>query len=315
MDFNALEYRFDINDPRWKGYLYENSFVVLKGVVSQEQTTDYLNRMWCDIEELSGNKVNRNITATRTRASNYPYMMHGGMIQYMGHSQLQWDIREVCAPVFANLYNVSIENLSTSFDGLCFMDGVRKYQQRSDIDFLHVDQSPKKQYQYSIQGLLNLVDSGPADGGFVCVPGSHKYTEFWEGKEIPATSKDWYLFTAADKVSDPMFEESIKVCCAAGDFVLWDSRAWHCNTVPTSQNIRACTYVCMLPKKNVPNKIKIQRKQAIQDGRVSNHHPGTGFHLFPKKPQWCGDETYAKAVAIQQRAVLTPLQKRLADLE
>jgi len=312
MDFDNLEYRFDIADEQWKGFLLENGFVVLKEVVSREQADGYLGRMWVDIEELSGGKVNRNNPATRSRASNYPYTMHGGMIQYMGHSQLQWDIREEIAPVFANLYGVNTHELSSSFDGLCFMDGMRKYSARSNIDFLHADQSPQKNFRSSIQGLLNLVNSGSSDGGFVCVPGSHLYNEFFAGKETPS---DWYLFTADEKSSDPMFEESIKVCCGAGDFVMWDSRTWHCNTVPTTQAIRACVYVCMLPKRLIPPCILAARRAAVDAKRVSNHHPGISFKLFPKKPQWCGDSEYAASVEICSRTVLSPLQKILADIE
>jgi ectoine hydroxylase-related dioxygenase (phytanoyl-CoA dioxygenase family) len=145
---------------------------------------------------------------------------------------------------------------------------------------------------------MNLVDNGPDDGGFVCVPGSHKYNEFWEGKEVPGRD-DWYFFSDDEPQTDPLFEQSVKVCCSAGDFILWDSRTWHCNTVPKTESLRACTYVCMLPKDKVPQKIRTARAQAVIDGRVSTHHPGMGFHLFPKKPRWCEDITYNIAVTIQ----------------
>lgn len=304
-----MDVKYNINDPNWKGFLLENGFVVLSNIV--DNADEYLDRMWDDITELSGGKVDRRIPSTRAKASNYPYMMHGGMIQYMGHSQLQWDIRERTASVFANLYDVSVDQLSTSFDGLCFMDGMRGYRARSDIDFLHADQSPTKNYLYSIQGLLNLTDSGPSDGGFVCVPGSHTYRDFFDGKEC--SRDDWYLFTDAEKQSDPMFEMSIKVNARAGDFILWDSRLWHCNTVPKTQAIRSCVYVCMLPKRVVSETIRAKRRIAVTALRTSSHHPGNGFHLFPKKPQWCGDDVYQRAIAIQQRTVLTPLQKILAE--
>lgn len=313
---NLLEYRFDWTDPRWKGFLLENGFVVLK-YLPKEAADGYMDRMWGLMEELSFGKVNRAVPSTRKKASNYPYMMHGGMIQYLGHSQLQWDIREACAPVFAELYNTIPANLSSSFDGLCFMDGERKYNARSDIEFIHVDQAPSKQFQYSIQGLLNLADNGPTDGGFVCVPGSHKYVEYWEGHPQKEKTTDWYLFTDEEKAADPMFKESVKVCAGAGDMILWDSRTWHCNTTPTptSKGIRACVYVCMLPKQSVTMGIRNARKTAVTNGRVSSHHPGYGFKPFPKKPRWCGDGTYLKAVEIQARTVMTPLQKILADVE
>jgi hypothetical protein len=312
MDFARLDYRFDILNPNWKGFLYENGFVVISNVVAGDSAAKYVQRLWLDIEELSDGKVNQCDMKSRTKASNYPFMMHGGMIQYLGHSQLQWDIREICAPVFANLYNVKPDELSSSFDGLCFMDGVRQYRARSDIDFIHVDQSPNRKEFGSIQGFLNLVDNGPLDGGFVCVPGSQSYPEFFNDKNITHTD-DWYLFSAEDKTSDPMFEQSMKICCAAGDFVLWDSRTWHCNTVPKSQTLRACVYVCMLPKTCVSARSKLKRAKAVIEGRVSSHHPDRVV-IFPKKPRWCNDKTYDLVIKIQQRTILTKAQKILADI-
>jgi len=306
------EFRFDINDPEWKGFLFENGFAIIKSVTTADESADYLSQMWGLMEELSCGRLSRDDMNSRSKGSNYPYMMHGGMIQYMGHSQLQWDLRGAAAPVFAKLYDTSVDDLSSSFDGLCFMDGARKYRKRPATSFLHADQSPRKNYLYSIQGLVNLVDSGPDDGGFVCVPGSHNYTEFWDERE--KTAPDWYLFTDEEKTSDPMFDEWIKPTVAAGDMILWDSRTWHCNTVPTVTSIRAAVYVCMLPKKYISDKTKIDRAAAVLDNRVSTHHPGHGFKKFPKKPRWCGDAEYHKSIEICGRTVMTPLQKTLADM-
>lgn len=282
MNYNALEYRFNIADQSWKGFLLDNGFVVIKEIVPRQAADQYLSRLWSDMEELSSGRVSRDDVNTRLHASNYPYMIHGGMIQYLGHSQLQWDIREAVAPVFASLYGVDVTNLSTSFDGLCFMDGERKYRTKSQISFLHADQAPSKKFRYSIQGLLNLVDNGPDDGGFVCVPGSHLYTEYWDDHPARTSTDDWYLFTDAEKRNDPMFDQSIKVCCAAGDIVLWDSRTWYCNTVPTSKQLRACTYICMLPKQYVPAEVRTTRAAALMAGRVTSHHPGLGLNSFRK---------------------------------
>ncbi len=327
-------YRFDITGD-WKNYLLNAGFVVVSGIVNKEQAARYLAQTWDVIEELSNNNVKRDDLATRKKHSNYPYMMHGGMIQYLGHSQVQWDVREACAPIFAELYNVPVEQLSTSFDGLCFMDGTRGYKKQDPTSFLHADQAPSKRFQYSVQGILNLVDNGPDNGGFVCVPGSHLYRDFWDAKvengEILKTS-DWYLFSEQEKRSDPMFNEWIKVCAQAGDIILWDSRTWHCNTTPSGKyslsgkathkekveladrHIRVCIYVCMLPKISVSDKVKMHRREAVVEGRVTSHHPGAGFRKFPKKPQYCTDATYNRAVAIQQRLIMTPLQKTLADI-
>ena len=100
-------------------------------------------------------------------------MLHGGMIQYIGHSQFQWDIREKCTPLFAKLWDVDQKELATSMDGFCFMNGVRKYMKKPFDSFLHSDQSPLKDKIWSYQGACCLTDNEEDAGGFVCVPESH----------------------------------------------------------------------------------------------------------------------------------------------
>jgi hypothetical protein len=51
-------------------------------------------------------------------------MLHGGMIQYIGHAQFQWDIRkEIAESVYSKLWSVDKFELASSFDGFCFMTG------------------------------------------------------------------------------------------------------------------------------------------------------------------------------------------------
>jgi ectoine hydroxylase-related dioxygenase (phytanoyl-CoA dioxygenase family) len=44
---------------------------------------------------------------------------------------------------------------------------------------------------------------------------------------------NWYVVPQEDKKKYP-FEKVLKVNTEAGDFILFDSRTFHCNTVPTS---------------------------------------------------------------------------------
>jgi hypothetical protein len=75
----------------------------------------------------------------------------------------------------------------------------------------------------------------------------------------------------------------------AGDFILFDSRTFHCNTVPTNKTLRICTYICMLPSSKIPECIQTKRKQAIKNKRTTNHHPGDGFKMFPVAPRFLED--------------------------
>jgi len=66
-------------------------------------------------------------------------MHHGGMVQYIGHTKSQWKLRENVAPLFAKVWECEPEDLSTSFDGFCYMDGRRGYQKQELCSFIHCD--------------------------------------------------------------------------------------------------------------------------------------------------------------------------------
>jgi expansin (peptidoglycan-binding protein) len=55
------------------------------------------------------------------------------------------------------------------------MNGLLDFKPRPDNSTLHTDQSPKKNFLWSYQGIMTLTDAGNKGGGFVCVPKSHLY--------------------------------------------------------------------------------------------------------------------------------------------
>jgi hypothetical protein len=42
------------------------------------------------MEYLSDGQLNRHDVSTQKLGKNYPVVLHGGMIQYIGHSRTQW---------------------------------------------------------------------------------------------------------------------------------------------------------------------------------------------------------------------------------
>lgn len=219
------------------------------------------------------------------------------MIQYMGHSQLQWDLRKRCKPIFARLWKTN--HLKTSFDGFCFMNGVRNYKPREDNSFMHCDQAPSRNGVWSYQGLVSLTDSGPDCGGFVAVPKTHLYhNEFFTKKGLLGRKEDWYLMEEKDKFDLP-FKNYVKLDTEKGDFILWDSRTFHCNTVPKIPVLRACVYICMLPTERIPDAVLKKRKKAAEDHRTSTHHPGDGFRLFPRLPRFVQDRDHFMEIVEQ----------------
>lgn len=69
----------------------------------------------------------------------WPPTKNGGMVNYLGHTQPQWDLRLKCAKVFGSLYNVSETDLATSFDVFCFMNGHRNYDVKPPNHLMHTD--------------------------------------------------------------------------------------------------------------------------------------------------------------------------------
>jgi len=203
----------------WRRFLHEQGYVVIADVLSPTQSAEALASMWTLMETLG--RVRRDDPKSWSPSKNWPPMLHGGMIQYLGHTQLQWWLREQCAPVFAAYYTEPVDALATSFDGLCMMHGHRRYMRRGDlISFLHTDQAPHRTHEWSIQGLINLADAGEKDGGLVVIPGSHKkHQDFFDGH--PHREKgggDWYKFN--NKERELYRKQAIKVCAKSGDFLL-----------------------------------------------------------------------------------------------
>lgn len=155
------------------------------------------------------------------------------------------------------------------------------------LSFVHTDQAPNKNYFWCVQGLVNLMENGDEDGGLVIIPKTHtKHQKFFKKLKQEKGTSDWYLFSDKEK-EDEIFEGAIKICGEAGDFMMWDSRTFHCNTIPTSPKIgRACVYICQIPKSKVNEKTRAKRKNAWEKRRCTSHYPGNdSFKMFPVLPR------------------------------
>ncbi|MEC9440079.1 MAG: phytanoyl-CoA dioxygenase family protein [Myxococcota bacterium] len=307
------EDRFDREDVEgWRGHLNERGYVVVAGALTPEQTSDGLDAIWALMEALGD--VDREDPETLSPSANWPPMLHGGMIQYLGHTSLQWQMRELCAPIFAEYHGVGVDELATSFDGLCFMHSARNYRRAGNLmSFLHTDQSPLRKGEWSIQGLVTLTDSGPDAGGLVVVPDTHlEHEDFFDGHACQDQKSDWYKLDEDEK--EQYAERVVKVEASAGDLLLWDSRTLHANDVPTEEGtMRACVYVCMLPQARLSKQVRKKRKKAFDERRTSNHHPAEGFKTFPKLPRFVTDrDAFWERVLELQDIELSDLQESLA---
>lgn len=306
------DHRFELEDAQgWREFLAQEGYVVIAGVLDDEVVAQSLDEMWAIMEALA--PVRRDEPATWSRSANWPPMLHGGMIQYIGHSQLQWNLREQCARVYAEYYGVDVEELATSFDGICMMHSARRYKRAGNLtSFLHFDQAPVRRGEWSIQGLVTLTSSGVDEGGLVVVPGTHlEHEEFFEEHHCSGQKTDWYKLEEAEKIDYE--DRAIKVDASAGDFLMWDSRTLHANAVPTAPgSVRACVYVCMLPQARLSPAIRQKRAAAFAGRRTSNHHPAEGFKTFPKLPRFVQDrDVFWRRVYELQETTLSSTQRAL----
>ena len=306
MESKTTSYRFDFQETEaWLKHLHEKGFVVVGNVVNQEDCLRIIEEMKECLQKMSPLLTDEK---SWTVKENYPFLLHGGMIKYVGHSKFQWELREKAAPLFAKIWNCKETDLVASFDGFCFMNGKLGFEPSDPLGFAHSDQSPKRDFLWSVQGFVNLCDNDEKDGGLVIIPETHRmHQEFFKKIGKSDVQSDWYKFSKEEK-QDPVFSTFIKVNGKAGDMMLWDSRTFHCNTVPTSQNLRAVVYVCELPKDRVPEEAKKKRGMAWMERKPSNHHPGDGF-VIPKYDDKAQGEM-AINVAIKDDE-LTELQKSL----
>lgn len=201
---------------------------------------------------------------------NLPTNNKGIFGYYLGHTEFQWRIREMCAPYFAELLDCTSEDLLTSFDGGGFLTQHMNKYNNFFYKWLHIDQYKEISNITCVQGLVNFVDNGPKDGGLVLVEKSHKiYKEY--------INSDFDDENYAH-MQHPLLKnlQLIKVCAPSGSLILWDGTMFHCNIPPYLDDkvrFRMCTYVCMVPKSFSYEKEMKTRYELYQKGLMTAHWP------------------------------------------
>jgi len=119
----------------------------------------------------------------------------------------------------------------------------------------HVDQAPTRKGLVCAQGIINLSEAGPLDGGLQVLQGSSELFEqfFVEHPPKPKAANapgqiDWFGFTMEDvKWFKDRGCKLIKVIAEPGDLIIWDSRTVHFASLPQSETIRTVIYATYTP--------------------------------------------------------------------
>lgn len=276
-------------DQDWMSHLEEKGWctVPIPGW-SDEHSETFKDAFFTYLESCCSN-FNRDDRTTWT-PKNLPVLLHGILKSDFGHTPLQWAVREMCCPIFEEIWGVDKKDLLCSFDGGCFLVGTKKPMRGKQ--WIHCDQ-PRvfcKENGYDerqcFQGVVTLTPSGPKAGGLVVVEGSHKV---WKGY-MDRHPQDGLKWGPAD-IADPELSKLklVKVCAPEGYMLLWDSRTFHCNT--TGKEDRMCLYVSMQPRCRATPKEILRRIKYYEEGKMTGHWCYGDWFKANTLPRTYGKET------------------------
>ncbi|OCF32459.1 hypothetical protein I316_05885 [Kwoniella heveanensis BCC8398] len=270
----------EANYGDWRDELATKGWTVVKGAVPRERALSYRERMfeWLESFPLG---FKRDDPSTWTN-EHLPVHAKGGMFWSYGlsHESFCWDLRQEQGIIDAFTKVWGTDELVTSFDAGCIMLPGRT-DVKDDQPWEHMDQSRHRRGFYCVQGIANLNENGPDDGGLMVMTGSSQLVEEYFDtfgrtyeKERTFGAFDYWMFSDEEL---KWFENKgckwVKVTAGPGDLILWDSRALHYNVRPKGEKDRCCTYICMAPAKLQTEEDKRIRKEAFEAERGTTHVP------------------------------------------
>jgi hypothetical protein len=155
----------------------------------------------------------------------------------------------------------------------------------------HVDQQPERGGLRCVQGIVNLSNAGPDDGGLIVMKGSSKlFDDFFAENPVQgptpwrtAKHKDFHPFQDKDlEWYKARGCELIKVCAEPGDLILWDSRQMHWAQFGTSDLIRTIAYVTYTPAAWMSEEDRALKVDLFENFETTTHWPHTNFFSHGK---------------------------------
>ncbi|RDW95314.1 hypothetical protein BP5796_01077 [Coleophoma crateriformis] len=196
----------------------------------------------------------------------------------VSHEKFMWDARMEpgVLKAFETMWGTS--ELLVSFDALNIT-----FPNRKDVPHMapweHVDQSPLRRGLHCVQGIINLSEAGPDDGGLVVYPGSHKLLEqYLEEATEPSswTKADFYPIRGTDlEYFTSRGLKPLKVVASPGDLIVWDSRTIHYGSEPTekSNTIRTVIYATYTPAVLAKEEALKVKKEIFEQYGGTTHWP------------------------------------------
>ena len=288
----------------WLQHLYDRGWTVVP--IPDFDCQYYTNCFWSFLESCHP-QFNRH-DSTSWIPSNMPILHHGIFKQYIGHTNWIWDIRQHCKSLFEHIWNTS--DLLCSFDGACFLKPSSDKISTSKY-WIHSDQGNFSLDFCCVQGIVNLLDNGPNDGGLVIVQNSHTvFSDYLQ--RHPTQGFSWFHVDMTDPLLSSL--PLLKICAPPGHIILFDSRVFHCNISPSGSSCRMATYVSMQPRIGADTSTLQKRINSYEHGRMTGHWCyGPWFSVNSKSPHTYGGINNCPSNI--QISSLNPIQRRLVGYE
>jgi len=211
-----------------RAFWQENGYVVIPDVVPAENLMATIDA----IAEFTGKNL-------EDRRSWYQEPMVGGGMINMNHHQALWDNRQsqIVHQAFSEIWDS--EKLWVTFDRANINPPTNNNWHHEG--FIHWDlDTTTRPIKLCVQGVLYLTNTAKNQGGFQCVPKSHRKLIDWGKTHSPnhhPTQEE--IMSGLDIISVPG---------NAGDLLIWHSALLHGNGHNTSEKPRFAQYIGMQPE-------------------------------------------------------------------
>lgn len=257
---------------QWLNHLHDEGFVVIGDAISVQDANESLEMFKNEFTYVSPN-FDWNNTETWT-TNNLPMVINKSSVVYngFGQSDSNWNLRLKSRAKEAFSHVFETDELITSFDGFSlFLSDKQK-----SLSWLHQDQRPEDT-RLSVQGILNIMDCGIFDAGFICVPRSHV-------NYVPEPSNTDWMNIPKDH---PFHKSAVKILAPARSLILFNSKLVHANigmakNHPKELHInRFSAYLTFVPKERRNQENYIKRVHGYLQGTSCSHFADIFVHKIP----------------------------------
>ena len=285
---NVLLNVIDTNVPVWLSNLRQKGWTVVP-LVEVCEMENYVNQFFEWYTSCCPEFDRTDLSQINNQLGNN----HGIIKNYFGHTEFQWKLRELCVSYFSKIHEVKEEDLVCSYDGGSIL--IKSEKDKSYSHWFHTDQGRayptlkcnvnENEKHLCVQGVVNFRECSTHDGGLVLIE-EEECGVLWT--EYMASHPSYGMTWGSVDFEDPIFRNKriIKICAQAGSLILFDSRMFHCNIKPTSDNFRMCIYVSMQPRTKCNNKELKKKIKLYEEGRMTGHWCyGSYFNATPQHPR------------------------------